>query len=639
MKNQTKTNKKTKMLFCILITACCLLPCRAFAQGGTTGPLTWNISGNTLTISGNGAMPDYDNDNDDFAPWYPYRTSISSIVIEDGVSCIGNWAFAAMWNGYYNVTSVIIPNSVTRIGDVAFYWCKSLPSITLPNNLTSIGIAAFSVCYSLSSIIIPDKVTIIEARTFASCGLVSITIPNNVTSIGEEAFVGCGYLTSITLPDNLESIEYGTFSSCISLDSITIPNNVTSIGELAFFDCYSLSSITIPNKVTSIGKKAFLRCENLTSINIHALTPPVLDENVFQYVPQNIPVYIPCSSYREYISVLEWLYFNNFIVPGSKTISYTAKCYLPYSDNYFTNLNAAGTHETVKIIDGCESFITLTLIEKPVVQICMVSVDESYHNEIVWKKQENVLSYNIYREGAQSGQYDLMATVEADSPNKWVDMESNAKIRSYRYKISGLDTCGKSAASNITHKTMHLTINAGQNNSWNLIWTPYEGTTYSTYNIYRASGETMGEMQLIGTMPAGNTSFSDFGAPAGYVYYVVEIMLNENCETGKAKSSIKSNMATNNPGVGIVEMHNCASLQVYPNPTTRTLTITNYESCPELNSGTNVEVFDIYGRKQQVESKRQNGEAAEEIVMDISNLAAGIYFLKVGNETVKVVKQ
>ena len=157
----------------------------------------------------------------------------------------------------------------------------------------------------------------------------------------------------------------------------------------------------------------------------------------------------------------------------------------------------------------------------------------------------------------------------------------------------------------------------------------YEGAAYSTYNIYRASGDTPGEFQLIGTMPGGNTSFSDFGAPAGYVYYIVEIVLNETCNVGKAGSSIKSNMASNNPGVGIDDLR-FAGLRIYPNPTTGQLIIDNGQLTID-----NVEVFDVYGRKLLSFVSL----ISPETTIDISHLSAGVYFVKIRTEAGEAVRK
>ena len=143
-------------------------------------------------------------------------------------------------------TNYIIPNSVTNIGDHAFYNCESLTNINIPNSVTNIEDEAFCGCESLTS----------------------INIPNSVTNIGSFAFDGCNSLTSINIPNNVPNIEDGAFCGCESLTSINISNSVTNIGDLAFSGCSSLTNINIPNSVTNIGDNAFMHCELLTKINI-----------------------------------------------------------------------------------------------------------------------------------------------------------------------------------------------------------------------------------------------------------------------------------------------------------------------------------------------------------------------------------
>ena len=125
------------------------------------------------------------------------------------------------YSGCSNLTSVTIPNSVTSIGNSAFYYCSNLTSVTIPSSVTSIGGYAFQRCSSLTS----------------------VTIGNSVTTIGYSAFSDCSSLTSVTIPNSVTSIGYGTFYGCSSLTSVTIPNSVTSIGDYAFYGCSSLTSI------------------------------------------------------------------------------------------------------------------------------------------------------------------------------------------------------------------------------------------------------------------------------------------------------------------------------------------------------------------------------------------------------------
>ena len=254
--------------------------------------LTWKLyEDGTLNISGKGAMKNY-NYYDNPSPASQKKDSVKKVVIEDGVTSIGNSAF----DSCSNLTSITIPDSVSSIGNFVFYGCSSLTSITLSNNITNIGNSAFAGCSSLTSITIPDRVTSIEKYAFYNCsGLTSITIPDSVTSIGESAFRNCTSLTSITIPDSVTSIGKSAFSNCSSLTSITIPNGVTSIGEYAFQSCSSLTSITIPDSVTSIGAYAFSDCWDLTSITIPD-SVTTIGESAFNACSSLTTISLSCKS-------------------------------------------------------------------------------------------------------------------------------------------------------------------------------------------------------------------------------------------------------------------------------------------------------------------------------------------------------
>ena len=264
MKN---TKKIISLLLSVLmiITSVPLMAVESFAAdeitSGVTGDCTWSLdSDGVLTISGNGKMKDYS-----FNERKPWGTSITKVVIENGVTSIGNWAF----ENCFSLTSITILDGVRYIGNCAFLCCDSLTSVTIPDGVTSIGDKAFYGCTSLTSVTIPDSVTSIGEAAFESCrSLTSVTIGNGVTSIGEAAFESCRSLTSITIPDSVTSIGHSAFRDCTSLTSIVIPDSVTSIGLSAFEDCTSLTSITIPNSVTSVGNRAFYNCTSLTSITI-----------------------------------------------------------------------------------------------------------------------------------------------------------------------------------------------------------------------------------------------------------------------------------------------------------------------------------------------------------------------------------
>ena len=306
-----------------------IMRCDDSGSCGDNVTYTFDATTGTLTISGTGAMTDYTNTSS--RPWFSYRDAIKTVVVTNGVTSIGKYAFISC----SGLTSVTIPNSVTSIGGGAFEDCDSLTSVTIPNSVMSIGGSAFSACSGLTSVTIPNSVTSIGNEAFNVCsGLTSITvesgntvydsrencnaiiktstnelivgckntiIPNSVTSIGEAAFVGCIGLTSVTIPNSVTSIGHAAFYGCSGLTSITvesgntfydsrencnaiiktstnelvtgckntvIPNSVTSIGQAAFADCSGLTSVTIPNSVTSIGGAAFSDCTGLTSVTI-----------------------------------------------------------------------------------------------------------------------------------------------------------------------------------------------------------------------------------------------------------------------------------------------------------------------------------------------------------------------------------
>ena len=165
--------------------------------------------------------------------------------------------------------NTIIPNSVTKIGDKAFFKCSRLTSIDIPNSVTSIGVWAFKDCSGLTSIEIPNSVTYIGYEAFKGCsGLTSIEIPNSVKTLGREAFYHCYGLTSATIGNSVTLIDDCTFYECSRLTSVTIGNSVTTIGRLAFNICRNLTRINIPDSVTYIGDEAFYKCSSLASITI-----------------------------------------------------------------------------------------------------------------------------------------------------------------------------------------------------------------------------------------------------------------------------------------------------------------------------------------------------------------------------------
>ena len=228
------------------------------------------------------------------------------------------------------VKDLTIPNSVTSIGNYAFYYYRNLTSVTIPNSVTSIGVEAFYNCEGLTSLTIPNSVTSIGEGAFEGCSsLTSLTIPNSVTSIGEGAFHGCGGLTSLTIPNSVTSIGAHTFAGCRSLTSVVIPNSVTYIGMFAFDGCSGLTSVTIPNSVTSIDNWAFSYCENLLDVYCYAEDVPSVGEDIFEDSPIiNCNLHVPAASIESYKAKEPWSGFGKII--GLSDIPKLEKCATPF---------------------------------------------------------------------------------------------------------------------------------------------------------------------------------------------------------------------------------------------------------------------------------------------------------------------
>ena len=241
---------------------------------------------------------------------YVQGEKVMDLVIPETVTRIGNFAFAGC-----SMKTVAIPNSVTEIGVWCFQKCSSLTSVTIPNSVTSIGVGEFQKCSSLTSVTIPNSVTSIGNHAFQNCtGLTSVTIPNSVTSIGEEAFCDCTGLTSVSIGNSVTTIGDHAFAFCTGLTSVSIGNSVTTIGSHAFRGCTSMTSVTIGNSVTSIYSGAFLNCTSLTSIFSQIEDPSIvtMGNEVFKGINKNsCKLLVPNGTSSIYSQTNQWKDFSN----------------------------------------------------------------------------------------------------------------------------------------------------------------------------------------------------------------------------------------------------------------------------------------------------------------------------------------
>ena len=221
MKNAIKKLTVIMVILTLMSPFICSLHVEAVGDGTASSP--WDISGNedgsvtavlsedggTLTISGTGAMKDWDSTSD--IPWYAEKDNLEEVIINEGVTNIGANAF----NSCYKVPIIELPSSVTTIGDDAFHACMGLKNIELPDSVITIGSGAFMNCWSLTSIKIPYNVGTIQPYTFYGCKeLESVDLQGSILEIGDYAFAGCTSLTNIEIPSCLTRIGYDAFSHC-----------------------------------------------------------------------------------------------------------------------------------------------------------------------------------------------------------------------------------------------------------------------------------------------------------------------------------------------------------------------------------------------------------------------------------------
>ena len=167
-----------------------------------------------------------------------------------------------------NINSIILPDSITDIGEESFAWCTNLKKVVLPKNLTQINVGLFRKCTSLETIELPKTVTFIDAEAFEGCSsLKEITIPDGVEEIYDDTFDNCTALTKINLPASVTAIASGAFGSCTSLESINL-DNISSIGKFAFYNCTGLTELTLGENPVDISRKAFSGCSNITKVTV-----------------------------------------------------------------------------------------------------------------------------------------------------------------------------------------------------------------------------------------------------------------------------------------------------------------------------------------------------------------------------------
>ncbi len=328
--------------------------------------------------------------------------------------------------------------------------------------------------------------------------------------------------------------------------------------------------------------------------------------------------------------------------------------YLEYSANngldwtyidYVLNNGIAGSYEwttpateseqcLIRISDYYLGFVsdsssTFSVLSYPATPICMVTVDSiSNRNIIVWEKPVSPLinQFVIYKESAVAGTYDMIGTSGYNDFSTFADTNSNPAIKSYRYKLGFTDTAGHIFPAGDLHQTIHLSINQGVGNSWNLIWTDYIGFNVGSYNIYR--GTNPANMVLITSISASFNSYTDLDVPAGYIYYMVEVVNPNGCNPtlkSNSYSNSRSNIATNK-SLGLDKHAENFDVTVYPNPVNDQLNLTLAGS--EVSSPKIVELRDFLGQVVYSHTTTSS-EPGLNYSISVENLPEGMYMLAV----------
>ena len=471
-------------------------------------------------------------------------SGLTTVSIGNSVTSIGGGAF----DGCSGLTAVEIPNSVTSIGNYAFTGCSGLNTIKVQSGNQTydsrdncnaiIETATNTLLTGCKSTVIPNSVTSIGNHAFYGCsGLTAVEIPNSVTSIGYYAFRGCSGLTAVEIPNSVTSIGYYAFRGCSGLTAVSIGNSVTSIGSGAFEDCSGLTAVEIPNSVTSIGNYAFSGCKNLEmvfynaknctggshyvfysykvitfvigaeveqigdcvlkteyyndtkKIVSHATTPPVIASNNFHTT--SCPLYVPKDSYAKYWTADVWTEFSDMRqIENPVTKIELNKGAMNLATNSTVQLTATITPDnatlkdiywssdapTVALVDqsgnveglksGMATITAMAIDGSGVKATCRISVGEIFAENLSLNPSELTLAIN------QSAKIMPVITPENVS-NKTVEWSSsNTNVAPYRTNSDGTIsvlgaadgvatiTCRTTDGSNIT-ATCVVTVGTG----------------------------------------------------------------------------------------------------------------------------------------------------------------------------------
>lgn len=370
------------------------------AEGTVGDNITWVLDDTTLTVSGTGAIPDY---FDRTAPWQEYSNDIYSLVVEDGITRIGEYAFYSMY-----ITEVSLPDTLEEIGVSAFEGCLFV-EIMLPDSLMIIDYKAFYSCSLTGEVTIPSSVRSLATDAFGYCwwitgfsvspeneyfssenGVIykkdksvlfvypcgkedeSFEVPESVTFIDSYAFFSNHYLTSVTLTDNVTSVDNFAFYDCTSLEYVDLGKSVTELGWQAFAYCDNLSELHLSENLVTIGSEAFTDCPSLSNI-----TFPDKLQTIDSYA------FNDCTSLK-YITLPDSLTHIGFAVfSGCEALEYVAIM------NDACVIRDANAIPETAVIKGRANSTAEAFADENNREFIVITADGSFGDGLLWILDEN----------------------------------------------------------------------------------------------------------------------------------------------------------------------------------------------------------------------------------------------------------
>lgn len=630
----------------------------------------------------------------DFSAVAPSGQTLYYNIRTDGTGVNVVWPNASTtlnsetWTGYTKPTGdLTIPSSVTYEGTTysvvsigtAFYQCTGLTSVTIPNTVTKIANSAFSRCTGLTgNLTIPNSVTTIGRNAFYYCrGITSLSISNSLTTIDTSLFFACTGLTSVVVPSSVKHIKAFAFDSCVNLNSITLGDSVQDVGWRAFAYCRNLSSITIPSTVTSIGGGCFYYCSNLNHIYMKPETPPSLENSSFSCTPSTKTFYVSCNAYTAYYNSSVWNIYNllatfpyNFSVtadPAGGTVEIlreptcdNAQAEVqanPYTGFHFTNWSDGNTNAHRYIVVTHDTAIYANFAEDVTYTVTATSANTSMGSVsgggTYTEGSSATLSataYNGYhfshwqdnntsnpRTITVTGNATYTAYFEANAPTQYTITVNSANSSMGSASGGGTYNQGSSVSISATPNSGYRFVHWQDNNTANpRVITVSANATYTAYfesigenpsNQYtisvQSSDPAMGSVTGSGTFASGTTTTITATPYSGYVF-----VQWQDGNTDRIRTITVTGDATYTAyfdySNGINDVESADNIKIYTRGNSIVIDFSRQQAADSRQS---VVVYDIMGRviKLAAGSGRQTA-------VEIPVTSAGVYMVKVGDQ-------